>query len=437
MKFTHKNKNNKNNKTKKNKGGIGKLDLTEVQIEQLKDRAILIIRKLLLAKKENIDIIHIGDIKLQNRVKKTGQEITNKDVYVGDEKMNRADLCFILAELTGIEKFRINQTTTSGSYEGHVIFGKKMRTNYDMMMGVDYLDNNNETIHLFGIKDLINEFYSRYSAKYLESMPETNKLDSLFAIKKIPTNENEQKQIFEEIIDKHPSINIGINKENNISGDISIRHPSINVNDTNTIADKALEFHSPIETVKNVDVIPEQPSINPPMEPFTEEDPVIPKYRKIRSKLVIKQTSDKDSEETLKPTPAPEPSKAFPTLPKNPDETEIITQKPSNEIIKNVNTEQNVIITEKEEKDDKENELEKVNEMISEDLSPIRDSVLLTDKELLKKERAEYDSNKTDESYNYLYPELNDPNFNVKIAKRKEFNDTKFDGTIHDIEKQA
>ena len=32
---------------------------------------------------------------------------------------------------------------------------------------------------------------------------------------------------------------------------------------------------------------------------------------------------------------------------------------------------------------------------------------------------------------NYLYPNLNDPNFNIKIAEKKEFNDTKYDGVIH------
>ena len=56
---------------------------------------------------------------------------------------------------------------------------------------------------------------------------------------------------------------------------------------------------------------------------------------------------------------------------------------------------------------------------------------------LLKKEKLEYDYNATNTDYDFLYPELNDPNFNIKIAKRKEFNDTKYDGTIHDIKKQA
>ena len=51
------------------------------------------------------------------------------------------------------------------------------------------------------------------------------------------------------------------------------------------------------------------------------------------------------------------------------------------------------------------------------------------------RERNELIKNKT--AYNYLYPNLNDPLFNIKIAERKEFNDTKYDGEIANIEKQA
>jgi len=55
---------------------------------------------------------------------------------------------------------------------------------------------------------------------------------------------------------------------------------------------------------------------------------------------------------------------------------------------------------------------------------------------LFNKEKLEHESSDTAE-FDFLYPELNDPNFNVKIAKRKEFNDTKFDGSIYDIKEQA
>lgn len=40
--------------------------------------------------------------------------------------------------------------------------------------------------------------------------------------------------------------------------------------------------------------------------------------------------------------------------------------------------------------------------------------------------------------YDFLYPELDDPNFNIKIAKRKEFYDTQYDGNNkYDIETRA
>ena len=52
---------------------------------------------------------------------------------------------------------------------------------------------------------------------------------------------------------------------------------------------------------------------------------------------------------------------------------------------------------------------------------------------LLKKEILErkYLSEHTNEN-SYLYPNLNDPSFNYIIASKKEFNDTKYDGKIHE-----
>jgi hypothetical protein len=51
---------------------------------------------------------------------------------------------------------------------------------------------------------------------------------------------------------------------------------------------------------------------------------------------------------------------------------------------------------------------------------------------LLKKELLERDYLKENEKSNEsLYPNLNDEKFNIKIASKKEFNDTKYDGTIY------
>lgn len=40
-------------------------------------------------------------------------------------------------------------------------------------------------------------------------------------------------------------------------------------------------------------------------------------------------------------------------------------------------------------------------------------------------------------NYDFLYPSLDDPNFNIKLAKHKEFFDTKYDGSIHDFKTYA
>ena len=56
---------------------------------------------------------------------------------------------------------------------------------------------------------------------------------------------------------------------------------------------------------------------------------------------------------------------------------------------------------------------------------------------LFNKEKIESENLKNNDSFSFLYPELNDPNFNIKIAKHKEFNDTKYDGSIHNIKEQA
>ena len=57
---------------------------------------------------------------------------------------------------------------------------------------------------------------------------------------------------------------------------------------------------------------------------------------------------------------------------------------------------------------------------------------------LLKKELLETDYLKENPDKNeYLYPSLNDPNFIVKIAEKKEFNDTKYDGTIYNLKEHS
>ena len=54
-----------------------------------------------------------------------------------------------------------------------------------------------------------------------------------------------------------------------------------------------------------------------------------------------------------------------------------------------------------------------------------------------KKELIEHAEEKLSKDHPFLYPTLNDPAFSEKIAAHKEFYDTQYDGTVHDIEKHA
>jgi len=54
-----------------------------------------------------------------------------------------------------------------------------------------------------------------------------------------------------------------------------------------------------------------------------------------------------------------------------------------------------------------------------------------------KKEELESLYLQENKDFEYLYPSLNDPNFNIKIAERKEFFDTKYDGEVKNVSEEA
>ena len=55
----------------------------------------------------------------------------------------------------------------------------------------------------------------------------------------------------------------------------------------------------------------------------------------------------------------------------------------------------------------------------------------------VKKETFEVIDNTNNDEFKYLYPNINDPEFNIKIAERKEFYDTKYNGEIKDVSDEA
>lgn len=54
---------------------------------------------------------------------------------------------------------------------------------------------------------------------------------------------------------------------------------------------------------------------------------------------------------------------------------------------------------------------------------------------LLKKELLE--KNNRSEQFDFLYPHIDDPEFNIKISQKKEFNENKYDGSIRDLEEYS
>lgn len=79
-----------------------------------------------------------------------------------------------------------------------------------------------------------------------------------------------------------------------------------------------------------------------------------------------------------------------------------------------------------------ENELQNKIGIPPDDVDSKEYNTFMKEKELVERKNINLE-----DTYDFLYPELNDPNFNIKIAKRKEFQDTQYDGKIYDIKTQA
>ena len=122
--------------------------------------------------------------------------------------------------------------------------------------------------------------------------------------------------------------------------------------------------------------------------------------------------------------------------PDNTEKDSIVDDKP--ELVNNEDTEEEEIIDNYELPDmdlkmttNEENIQDKVG-IIANDIDSKKYNKMLQEKELLER-----DNIKLEDTYDFLYPELDDPNFNSKISKRKEFNDTQYDGTIYNIKEHA
>jgi hypothetical protein len=84
-----------------------------------------------------------------------------------------------------------------------------------------------------------------------------------------------------------------------------------------------------------------------------------------------------------------------------------------------------------------------LEEDISEEQHPVDEEIEEEDEDnkkiIIDSEKQEYDDflENSDDNESYLYPHVLDPNFNAKIASKKEFSDFRYDGEIHDVKTQS
>ena len=162
------------------------------------------------------------------------------------------------------------------------------------------------------------------------------------------------------------------------------------------------------------------------------------KGKKKKEKLVLKRTVSNEKETSVEPVIPIEPEtieqveteQVIPEIVMPIEPEKKIIKKPAKSkkireklILKERTPEQDTILVDLQEGLKKEyNEISKDDEFYEEKLKEFK----------LKKEIVENLDSKMSDEFNYLYPTLDDPNFNVKISEKKEFYDTQYDGNVKD-----
>ena len=405
-----------NHKTRKISGGIGNLPaLSQADETKEREKAIDFIKDILIAKRDRTDVIQVTDPKETARtVKKTSKASEMYQVYIKDKKLDRRALSYMFAEITGIEKFRINHTTTSGEFRGNKILGKHMRHNSDMMNGIEYTNAKGVTERFLGIRDFLDLYYDDYSAKYLT--------ESYQAI--VEPEKNITPKKITDILDSNPIV---LPKESGVLEEKPVSVPENAENILQTIVN-TLTVSPEVDTLYEEEQQKGRCPNGEHINHITEKcEPVV---RKIKSKLKIQSEPILPKISVAKPidntafieSADQEPHIPEPFLPPN-EEPKSILETVSRALglttgDKSSSVTPKIIIPESK------NNVKPVYQTETRNI-------------LLEKEREEYEASRDSNEYDFLYPHLNDPNFNIKIAKRKEFNDTKYDGTIYDVRKQS
>ena len=382
----YRNHNNKHNKTYKHVGGIGDLPVLSDEDEQKeRRRAVDLIKEMLVGIRDGEEVVRVTEPKETGRTKTTGKASEMYQVFINNRKVDRRAISYMFAEITGLEKFRINHTNTSGEYRGNKIAGKKMRHTFELMTGVEYTEKG-KTSRLLGIKDFVNLYYHEYYARYF------------------PVQEEEvepKPKPLRSVLKEDPVIPT---KKGPLDGE------PVHVKETIPFLETIARAFSPSDTEF------------PPPEPFEDEEKRCP-----------------DGEHKNKETGLCEPvyRKIKPNFKTEEPTVEIAVAKPISEPIFTPANEAGHVEAGPVTPANESSPVTPANESSPVEAEELPQYQTETRNPLLEKERKEFEANRDNVEYDYLYPHLNDPNFNIKIAKRKEFNDTKYDGTIYDVKKQA
>jgi len=423
MKFTTRKNNDKSNhnmkkdnrNTKKILGGkIQGIDTAEKK-KKTTERAIEIIKELLNVENMN----SIIEIKSGDRGKKA---------YINGKLVSGPELCYVLGELTENDDFK------SKGADMRAIEYRDIKT--AKLVGIDQILNGKDD--RLGIVGIIERYKKDYVLKYLSKREIINNSTIFSKIN----------GLFEELTRLYPA-DIDVDTPNPLLDSIINRGKSDCPNGTrkNIVTGKCETTKTEKNRLKIRDdildntgeelVLPKkikQKVLLKPIDNVVIENPVI--VEKVLDDVVSRiepvdddytrviQLQEKIIEvpENIEIQEIPEEKLVIPEL-EHVEQEETIVERIDKEPIPDIS---NV---------DETREEQKLNEEVG--VAPIDIDSKEYNEFLFKKEKLEYENSKIDKSNDFLYPVLNDPAFNLKIAKLKEFNDTKYDGKIYDIRERT
>ena len=404
------NKHNTRN-TKKILGGkIQGID-TEEKKRKTTERAIEIIKELLNVENMN----SIIEIKSGDRGKKA---------YINGNLVTGPELCFVLGELTENNDFK-----TKGA-DMRAIEYRDIKT--AKLVGIEQILYGKDD--RLGVIGIIERYKKDYVLKYLSKQEIINNSTIFSKIN----------GLFDELTRIYPA-NIDVDTPNPLLDSLLNRSKTECPNGTrkNIITGKCETVKTEKNRLKIRDdtldnfgqelVLPKkikQKVLLKPIDKVVIENPIV---EKVLDDVIdkIEPVGTEQIEQTIIETPEnieiqeiPEEKLVIPEL-KSVEQEEITPD------IERINTEPIPDISDIAES----REEQKLNDQVG--IAPVDVDSKEYNDFLFNKEKLEHENSKIDKSNDFLYPDLNDPDFNLKIAKLKEFNDTKYDGKIYDIRERT